>query len=64
LEASTSRQVISSNPKYNVIILTHKTNDLFVETDDGSADLIIKDGKIKLRGSNGMNKAYIIKLSK
>lgn len=51
-------------PDGKTIISISRTNDLFVESGDGSADLIIQGGKAKLNGSSGMNKAYIIKFSK
>jgi hypothetical protein len=41
-----------------------RTNNLFLETGDGSADLIIKDGRAKLNGSFGINKAYILNFKK
>lgn len=50
-------------PAGKTIISISKTNSLLVESGDGSADLIVLNGVVKLNGSAGLNNVYIIKLN-
>lgn len=50
-------------PVERKIVSISRTDNLFIENGDGSADLIIKDGLVKLNGSVGINNAYILKFS-
>jgi len=50
-------------PVGRTIVSISRTDNLFIENGDGSADLIIKDGLVKLNGSVGINNAYILKFS-
>jgi hypothetical protein len=51
-------------PADKTIFSISRTNNLFIENGDGSADLIIKNGKVSLNGSIGINNAYILNFKK
>jgi len=37
---------------------------MLIETDDDSPDITISGGKVKLKSSNGLDKAYVVQLGK
>ena len=50
-------------PAGRTIVSISKTNTLNVEAGDGSADLIVSNGVVKLNGTAGLNNTYILKLN-
>ena len=50
-------------PAGRTVASVSKTSTLLVEAGDGSADLSIVNGVVKLNGTAGLNKVYIIKLN-